>query len=33
MDDLVSIVIPVFNAEEYLAEAMESIINQSYKKN
>ena len=29
---LVSIIIPVYNAEEYLKEAIDSIINQSYKK-
>lgn len=28
---LVSVVIPVFNAEKYIREAVESIINQSYK--
>lgn len=30
MNTLVSILIPVFNAEKYLAEAIESILNQSY---
>lgn len=29
-NDLVSVLMPVFNAEKYLAEAIESIINQSY---
>ena len=30
MGDLVSIVIPVYNAEKYLVEALESAINQTY---
>lgn len=28
---LVSVIIPVYNSEEYLLEALESVINQSYK--
>ncbi|MBE5843388.1 MAG: glycosyltransferase [Butyrivibrio sp.] len=28
--DLISIVLPVYNGEEYLAEAIESVLNQSY---
>ena len=30
MDHLVSVVIPVYNAEKYLCEALDSIINQTY---
>lgn len=30
MEPLVSIIIPVFNAEKYISEALESIINQTY---
>uniref|UniRef100_UPI004028005A glycosyltransferase family 2 protein n=1 Tax=Eubacterium sp. TaxID=142586 RepID=UPI004028005A len=30
MDYLVSVVIPVYNAEKYLREALDSIINQTY---
>jgi len=30
-DRLVSIIMPVYNAEEYVAEAIESILNQTYK--
>ncbi|MBR3108735.1 MAG: glycosyltransferase family 2 protein [Clostridia bacterium] len=31
-DPLVSVIIPVYNVESYLAEALESVINQTYKK-
>ena len=31
MEDLISVIIPVFNNEDYLKECIESIINQSYK--
>ena len=31
MDDLISIIIPVYNSEEYLPECIDSIINQTYK--
>jgi len=30
MDELISIVLPVYNGEEYLKEAIDSILNQSY---
>ncbi len=30
MDDLVSIVLPVYNGEKYLRESIESVLNQSY---
>ena len=30
MNDLISIIVPVYNSEEYLADCLESIINQSY---
>ena len=29
--DLVSVIIPVFNGERFLAETIESVLNQSYK--
>ena len=31
MNDLVSVIVPVYNAEKYVGECLESIINQSYK--
>lgn len=31
MVDLVSIIMPAYNAEEYIGESIESVINQSYK--
>ena len=31
MDDLISIIVPVYNSEEYLPECIDSIINQTYK--
>ena len=31
MNDLISIIIPIYNAEEYLEECIDSIIQQSYK--
>ncbi|MHC5201489.1 glycosyltransferase [Myroides sp. LJL119] len=31
-DDLISIVIPVYNAEKYLGACIDSVVNQSYKK-
>lgn len=31
MDPIVSVVIPVYNAKEYLEETIESVVNQSYK--
>lgn len=30
MDDLISVIVPVYNAELYLAECIESLINQTY---
>lgn len=32
MDDLVSIIIPIYNSEKYLKQCLQSIKNQSYKK-
>ena len=29
-DDLVSVVIPVYNSEKFLAESIESVLNQTY---
>lgn len=31
MKPLISVILPVFNGEKYLAEAMESVLNQSYR--
>lgn len=30
-EDLISVIVPVFNAEKFLAECIESVINQSYR--
>ena len=32
MCDLVSVVIPVYNVEDYLDECLESVVSQTYKK-
>lgn len=32
MDELVSVIVPVFNVQKYIDECVESIMNQSYKK-
>ena len=32
MVDLVSVIVPIFNADKYLTQCLESIINQNYKK-
>ena len=32
MNELVSIIVPVYNVKEYLSECIESVINQSYSK-
>ena len=29
---LISIIIPVFNAEQYLTQCLESVLNQTYKR-
>ncbi len=29
-DDLVSVVIPIYNSEKFLAESIESVLNQTY---
>ena len=31
MDELVSVIVPVYNVEPYLIECLESIINQTYR--
>lgn len=31
MNDLISVIIPVFNVEKYLRECLDSILNQTYK--
>ena len=31
MDDLISVIVPVYNVEKYLSQCIESIINQTYK--
>lgn len=31
MEDLITVIIPVYNAEKYIAECLESLINQTYK--
>ena len=31
MDSLISIIVPVYNAEKYLNKCIESLINQTYK--
>ncbi|MEF2919536.1 MAG: glycosyltransferase [Acutalibacteraceae bacterium] len=31
MNDLISVVLPVYNGEKYLSESIESVINQTYK--
>ena len=31
MDDLISVIVPVYNVEEYLDRCIESIVNQTYK--
>jgi len=30
-DELVSVVIPVYNSEKFLSESIESVLNQTYK--
>lgn len=31
MDNLISVIIPVYNAENYLARCLDSVVNNSYK--
>ena len=31
MDDLISIIIPVYNVEKYLDKCLDTVINQTYK--
>ena len=31
MEDLVSVIVPVYNSEKYLGECVDSIVNQSYR--
>ena len=31
MEDLISVIVPVYNVEEYLDRCVESIVNQTYK--
>ena len=31
MSDLISVVIPVYNVEKYLRQAVDSVLNQTYK--
>lgn len=31
MNDLITVVVPIYNGEKYLVETIESIINQTYK--
>ena len=31
-EELISIIVPVYNVEEYLKECIDSIINQTYKR-
>ena len=32
MEDLITIIIPIYNVEKYLRECLDSVINQTYKK-
>ena len=32
MDDLISVIVPIYNVEKYLKQCIDSIINQTYKK-
>ncbi|MCR4662282.1 MAG: glycosyltransferase, partial [Endomicrobiaceae bacterium] len=31
MDNLISVIIPIYNVEQYLRQCIDSIINQTYK--
>lgn len=31
MEELISVIVPIYNAEKYLKRCIESIINQTYK--